>query len=131
MAIIKVVCGVIFNNGKVFICRRKQEKALGGFWEFPGGKIEDGENEFESLFRELLEELGMKVHVRHHLKTVIHHYDNISIELIAFVCDFIEASYILTDHDDFIWLDIAEIKRYNLAPADIPIAEELVTNNIS
>lgn len=51
MGTIRVVCGVIFNEGRILLCRRKPEKSLGGYWEFPGGKIEVGETEEESLVR--------------------------------------------------------------------------------
>ncbi|MGJ1538181.1 NUDIX domain-containing protein [Sphingobacterium multivorum] len=55
MDLITVVCGIIFKDDLVLICRRKAEKSLGGYWEFPGGKVEDGESNEESLLRELIE----------------------------------------------------------------------------
>ena len=60
---IKVVCGIIFKDQKIFICRRNPEASLGGYWEFPGGKIEEGEDHRESLKRELMEELLMDVEI--------------------------------------------------------------------
>jgi 8-oxo-dGTP diphosphatase len=48
MGMIKVVCGIIYKNDKIFICRRKPSKSLGGFREFPGGKIEQGESDEDS-----------------------------------------------------------------------------------
>lgn len=60
MDIIKVVCGIIFNNEKIFICRRNKEKSFAGFWEFPGGKIEVNESHQTALTRELLEELEIE-----------------------------------------------------------------------
>ncbi|ULQ55428.1 (deoxy)nucleoside triphosphate pyrophosphohydrolase [Flavihumibacter rivuli] len=125
MDIIKVVCGIIFNDNKVFICRRKPEKALGGYWEFPGGKIEEGETNEISLCRELFEELGMKIEVKDYFITSHHDYGNFTIELIAYRCKFIGASFQLTDHDKFEWVSVSEITKWNLAPADIPIAKEL------
>jgi 8-oxo-dGTP diphosphatase len=127
---IKVVCGIIYKGDEIFISRRKAEKVLGGYWEFPGGKIEVGENDEDSLTRELFEELGMKVIVNELFKTVIYHYENFSIELIAYKCDFLEATFNLTDHDLFEWVNIEELKNWQLAPADIPIAEQLILNQI-
>ena len=49
MVTIKVVCGIIEHNGKIFICRRKEGKSLAGHWEFPGGKIEPNETPEEAL----------------------------------------------------------------------------------
>jgi len=129
MGLIKVVCGIIFKDGKVLICRRKPEKSLGGYWEFPGGKIEDGESNEESLNRELLEELGMKVDVKNYFRTNIHTYEKFTIELIAYKCHFIHANYKLTDHDTYKWVSVKDLKNINLAPADIPLAIELLNSD--
>lgn len=111
---IKVTCGVIFNeDGNVFICRRKQEKSMGGYWEFPGGKVEEGESLQECLKRELLEELDMEVKVNQHLKTVLHDYDTFKIELVAFTCYFQRSSYLMTDHDKYEWVDVSAILEKN------------------
>ena len=85
MGIIKVVCGIIFKENKIFICRRKSEKSLGGYWEFPGGKVEQGESNEASLSRELMEELGMKVEVNGFYIGNIHAYEKFTIELIAMI----------------------------------------------
>lgn len=126
MAIIKVVCGIIFNDDLVYLCRRNPHKSLGGYWEFPGGKIEPGEEEESALSRELFEELGMKVEIKEYFKTVVHNYGSFEIELIAYICKFEEASYRLTDHNRYEWVNRKDLTQWNLAPADIPIAEALV-----
>ncbi len=123
---IEVVCGVIFKDEKVFICRRKEGKSLAGFWEFPGGKIEPGERHQAALFRELHEELGMTVLINSHLITTIHDYGSFAITLIAFSCTFQKATFQLSDHDAFDWVLPADLKKLNLAPADISIAERLL-----
>lgn len=123
---LRVVCGIICNVEKIFIARRKPEKSLGCFWEFPGGKIEEGEMPDIALQRELKEELGMTVIVNGHFKTQIHHYEKFSIELIAYKCQFIESTFVMTDHDLFFWIDVKDLVNFTLAPADIPIAEELM-----
>jgi len=125
MDTIKVVCGIIFNDDKVFLCRRSPHKPLAGFWEFPGGKIEPGEKEEDSLSRELFEELGMRVEIKEYFKTIIHNYELFTIELIAYVCQFQKASYKLTDHDRYEWVNKKDLTQWNLAPADIPIAEAI------
>lgn len=123
MAIIKVVCGIILKGENVFICRRSTHKSLGGYWEFPGGKMEPDETPEESLQRELLEELGMKVSVGPHFKTVAHVYEQVTIELVAYVCQFETATYQLTDHDKYEWIPKSDLHKRRLAPADIPIAK--------
>ena len=61
MSPINVVCGIIQKEGKIFIARRKPHKSLGGYWEFPGGKVEPGEDPVTALTRELKEELDMTI----------------------------------------------------------------------
>ena len=58
MGLIKVVCGIIYQDNEIFICRRRPEKSLGGFWEFPGGKVEKGEEcEISKKSIELMERI--------------------------------------------------------------------------
>jgi len=125
MELIKVVCGVIYKEDDIFLCRRKPHKTLGGFWEFPGGKVESQESNENCLERELMEELGMKVYILNHLKTITHDYGSFKIELIAYRCNFIDAAFNLVDHDAYEWVKIANLTSYNLAAADIPIVEVL------
>ena len=129
METVKVVCGIIFNDNKVFICRRMPKKSLGGYWEFPGGKIEQGESNEASLTRELIEELGMSLEVKDYFKTNLHDYGKFIIELIAYKCNFIDANFRLTDHDKYEWVNVKDLSNWNLAPADIPIAKELIIDD--
>jgi 8-oxo-dGTP diphosphatase len=123
---IEVVCGVIYNeHGQVLICRRAQHKSLSGYWEFPGGKMEPNELPEQSLSRELLEELGMEVLVQDFLAEVMHKYEDFAIKLVAYRCAFISATYILSDHDRYTWVFPQELVNFELATADIPIAEQL------
>ena len=125
MDMIRVVCGIISKDDKIFICRRKPNKYLGGYWEFPGGKIEIGESNEDSLKRELSEELKMEVDLVKYFGSSQHHYENFAIELIAYKCDLIRWNNYLSDHDLFEWVSPNEITKWKLAPADIPFAEEL------
>lgn len=126
MAITKVVCGIIFKDDLVLICRRKPEKSLGGYWEFPGGKVEDGESYEESLLRELIEELNLKVEIKQHFFDTVHHYDKGAIELISFICETENIPFESTDHDLLYWVKVDDLLNWKLAPADIPIARALI-----
>lgn len=126
MAITKVVCGIIFKDDLVLICRRKPEKSLGGYWEFPGGKVEDDESFEESLLRELIEELNLHVEIKRHFFDTVHHYDKGSIELISFICESEDIATESTDHDRLEWVKVDDLLNWKLAPADIPIAKELI-----
>ncbi|CAM3689352.1 (deoxy)nucleoside triphosphate pyrophosphohydrolase [Sphingobacterium prati] len=126
MDITKVVCGIIFKDDLVLICRRKPEKSLGGYWEFPGGKVEDMESYEESLLRELIEELNLKVEIKQHFFDTVHHYDKGAIELISFICETENIATESTDHDQLEWVKVSDLLNWKLAPADIPIAKELI-----
>ncbi|MGE8426706.1 MAG: (deoxy)nucleoside triphosphate pyrophosphohydrolase [Sphingobacterium sp.] len=126
MAITKVVCGIIFKDDLVLICRRKPEKSLGGYWEFPGGKVEDDESYEESLLRELIEELNLKVEIKRHFFDTVYHNDNGAIELISFICETSGTVVESTDHDLVEWVKVSDLLNWELAPADIPIAKELI-----
>jgi 8-oxo-dGTP diphosphatase len=121
---ITVLCGIITNSeGKIFIARRKPGKSLPGKWEFPGGKLEEGEREADCLKRELLEELGMEVEIGERLGENVHRYPTFDIRLIAYRSNFFSASYQLTDHDDYAWVEKGELHNYDLAEADVPLVK--------
>lgn len=128
MDIIKVVCGIIFNNDQVFLCRRKVGKSLSGYWEFPGGKIENNESHHIALQRELFEELEMKVTVKSSIGQTKYDYESFKIELFGYECSLIDYKGKLTDHDSYVWSSVKDLGRYKLAPADIPFIEMLERN---
>jgi 8-oxo-dGTP diphosphatase len=119
--VIEVVCGIIYKEDKIFIARKKPDKKLACKWEFPGGEIEDDESAEEALQRELIEEIGMNVHVLECLGENPHSDNHISIKLVAFKCDFIAASYELTDHDKYEWVFKDDLGKFDLAEADVPL----------
>ena len=127
MKCIKVVCGIIWKDGQVLIARRKPEKNLGGYWEFPGGKIEPEESTESALVRELKEEMGMSLDNIHYFDKNIHQYDSFLIELIAYNCDFVNANFQLTDHDDVLFVLPNQLHEYKIAPADIYFVKKLNT----
>ena len=120
---VKVVCGIIYKEGRIFIARKKQGKPLAGFWEFPGGKIEQHESPEEALQRELQEELGMRVSIGDFLGSNVHQYASKKIKLLAYTCLFIDATLALTDHDQIEWVLPEELIHYQLAAADIPFID--------
>lgn len=118
MKIIKVVCGIIWKDGQVLIARRKPEKSLGGYWEFPGGKLEPNEDASSALVRELKEEMGMSVEKLVYFGSHVYNYETFSIELIGYQCSFVNASFQLTDHDEITFINPKQLLNYKMAPAD-------------
>ncbi|WP_055667493.1 (deoxy)nucleoside triphosphate pyrophosphohydrolase [Desnuesiella massiliensis] len=123
---IDVVAAIIENgSGEILIARRKQEKQLGGFWEFPGGKVDKGEKPEESLVRELKEEMDVLIEVKEFFGENIHQYDRGIIKLIAFKCKIMSGTIKLVDHDNCVWVRREQLDSYNFAPADVPFVERL------
>lgn len=118
MTTIKVVCGIIRKDSKIFIARRKPHLSQGGCWEFPGGKLEPNEDPMEGLRRELLEELDLVVANPVYLAEHRHDYDSFTIHLIAYECDFVSSSFTLTDHDTWAFVQPDELPKYPICGAD-------------
>ena len=125
---IHVAAAIIRKNGKFMIAKRAMYKHMGGFWEFPGGKIEKKETLENCLLRELDEELKIKVKIVRYLGENTHEYETFTILLKAYLCDFIEGEFTLIDHDEIKWVTIIELSNYPLAPADIPFLKLLEAN---
>ncbi|MCB0704283.1 MAG: (deoxy)nucleoside triphosphate pyrophosphohydrolase [Saprospiraceae bacterium] len=123
---IDVVCGIIYKDDKVFFCRRNRSKQMGGLWEFPGGKLESDEMPENALRRELLEELEMEVTDVNYFHTCVHQYEEFTIRLSAYKCNFLRSTFRMTDHDKWDWVDIGALLKKNIAPADLPIVEKLM-----
>jgi len=81
-----IAAGIIFKNDKILIARRPETGLLGGLWEFPGGKLEDGETLKEAVKREVYEELGIKIKVNDFFEKINHQYTHFSITMFAFNC---------------------------------------------
>ena len=123
---IKVVAAILEKEDKILIAKKREGKPLAGLWEFPGGKIEKDEIPEESLVRELMEEMDIKVRVKDYVGESIYDYGNDKIiSLKGFKAEIIEGEIKLTDHDEYKWITIDEINNYNLAPADIPLINKL------
>jgi 8-oxo-dGTP diphosphatase len=121
---IRVVAGIIEKKGLILIARRGPGKHLEGYWEFPGGKIEDFETPENGLMRELLEELNITIELKKRLSTITHHYPEKSIMLFSFTAKIISGEILLKDHDKYEWIKIEEIHNFKLAEADISLIKE-------
>ena len=125
LRLIPVVGAVISKDGKILAAQRKEESSLGGFWEFPGGKIEANETPKEALAREIKEELEAEIDIFDEICTVDHEYDFGIVRLTTFRCRMLSDSISLNDHQDTRWLSMQELRDVNWAPADIPTIEIL------
>lgn len=125
----RVTAAIIKKDNKILIARRAANKHLAGYWEFPGGKIEDNETPEICLKRELNEELGITVNVGNFFMENQHDYGTKIILLQAYLCELISGSIVLRDHDKFEWVVKSDLSNFNFAPADIPFVKALHAEN--
>ena len=121
----RVAAAIIRDKNKILIARRANIENLVGFWEFPGGKVEEGETLQECLERELKEELGIVIKSGHELISSIYKYEHGSFKIIALDARIISGEVKLRVHDKVRWLLTEEIIEVGLLPADIEIARYL------
>ena len=121
---IHVACAIIELEGKVLCTQRSESMSLPLKWEFPGGKIDEGESPEECLKRELHEELGIEASVGQSCPTTTHHYQSFSVTLYPFICEIISGEITLHEHSAMIWLPIKELQKLDWAEADLPVIEE-------
>ncbi len=121
-----IAVGVVFKNDQVLITQRKPEGLLGGLWEFPGGKIRDGESASAACIREIKEEVNLRVKIDHHLTQVKHAYTHFKIVMEVFCCKYVSGRVYLRGPQAFRWIRLAEYKQYPFPRANhkfIPLLE--------
>jgi mutator protein MutT len=117
---------VIYNDqGQILIDRRLPDGFLGGFWEFPGGKIEPGETVEQCIEREIKEELGIDIQVKEHLITVNHDYSNLRITLTVHACYHLEGEPQTIECAEIKWVTLQEIDQYSFPQANSTIIDYL------
>lgn len=119
-----VIAAIIMQDDRVLLCQRK-EGALSGKWEFPGGKLEKGETPEECLVREVKEELDIEIKVKEIYKAVHAHYEHGDFLLIGYLAELVSGKIRLQVHADCAWVHYGRLTEYDLAEANIPIAESL------
>lgn len=123
---IQVVGAVFIKNGAVFAAMRGASKYtyIANKYEFPGGKIEDGESPQEALKRELREEMDLDAVIGRHYMTAEHTYPDFDIVLQIYLCE-MKSDFNLREHVSFRWLSAEELQPEMWVPADAPIVEQL------
>jgi 8-oxo-dGTP diphosphatase len=122
---ILVSAAVIIEGGKVLVTQREEGDSHGLFWEFPGGKIEDGEDPRRALQRELREELGIEVKVEKIWDVVFHVYPEYPVLLLFYLCRIEKGVPRPIGCRALRWVDGRELPEIPLLPADVPLIEGL------
>ena len=129
--IIRVTAAILEKDGKILIAKRETgDELFAGLWEFPGGKVEEGETPEECMARELKEELDIEVEVGELITSNKHKYPHGIFELLAYRVKHISGKIILNDHDEIKWVTINEMSNFEFPPADIPIINYLGSTGI-
>ena len=115
---VEVVAGVIYKNDKFLIAQRNLNKAQGGLWEFPGGKVEKDESYENALIREIKEEFNADIKVDKFIGENIHHYPEKDIKLLFYKATLIGDKIELLEHEDYKWITKEDKNRFEFAGAD-------------
>lgn len=114
-------------DDRVLLARRPEGKAMAGLWEFPGGKLHEGETPEEALIRELDEELGISTHESclAPIAFASHAYDSFHLLMPLFVCRKWEGIPEAREGQELAWVRPARLRDYPMPPADIPLVAQL------
>lgn len=129
--LIEVVGAVIVKDNKILGAQRPLDKSLGGFWEFPGGKLELGEDPKSALKRELEEEMDCAIEVHDFIVRSVYSYDFGDIALSTYFCTLVDSEPVLNEHIEMKWLKTSELDTVKWAPADEETLEILKRTNLS
>lgn len=129
MKTVRVVAAVIKalnENGEpiIFATQRGYGDFKGG-WEFPGGKIEDGETPQEALKREIMEELETEITVGELIETVEYDYPTFHLSMDCFWCEIVKGDLVLKEHEAAKWLKSDELNSVDWLPADVSLIDKI------
>ena len=121
--VLVVAAALIDTDGRVLIAQRPSNKSMAGLWEFPGGKINEGEKPENALVRELNEELGINTwrSCLAPLSFASYTYNDFHLLMPLFVCRKWEGTPIPMEGQVLKWVDKNNLKNYSMPPADIPL----------
>lgn len=123
---IEIAVGIIRSQaGKIFITQRGEQSHLAGFWEFPGGKVEPDESPYQTLVREIAEEIDIIIHNAKFLKVVEHQYSDRAIKIHAYLVEEWDGEPFAKEGQPSKWIDEEELNADDFPDANRPIIEML------
>ena len=128
MTVLLVVAAALVDvDGKVLLSQRPKEKQMAGLWEFPGGKLENGETPEIALIRELEEELGILTwqSCLAPLTFASHNYNNFHLLMPLFICRKWEGIPVAKEGQNLKWVHPMQMNDYKMPPADLPLVAML------
>src|SRR5712691_9994780 len=127
--VLVAACALVDADGRVLIAQRPAGRSMAGLWEFPGGKVEEGERPEETLIRELEEELGIVVKgaCLAPLTFASHAYADFHLLMPLYVCRRWEGTVRAREGQQLAWVRPNRLKDYPMPPADVPLISHLTT----
>jgi len=127
----RVVAALIVEDDKILVCQRTRHQTMPLKWEFPGGKIEEGEQPRDALHRELDEELGIDAKIGQEVSRIVHEYPGGgSVELRFFVVNEYKGTIENKIFRDIRWSLRAELSQYDFLEADLTLVRDLAAGRI-
>jgi len=127
----RVVAGLILQNGKLLVCQRTRHQTMPLKWEFPGGKIEEGEQPRDALRRELEEELGILATIGDEVARIQHEYPNgAMVELRFFVIREYRGELENRIFRDVQWAKARDLPKFDFLEADLTLVNDLATGKL-
>ena len=126
--VLVVACALVDVDGRVLVAQRPEGKTMAGLWEFPGGKVMDGERPEAALIRELREELGIDVSEAclAPLTFASHAYDDFHLLMPLYVCRRWKGEVRRLEHQALRWVRPVRLREFPMPPADIPLIAHLI-----
>ncbi|MDB5171852.1 MAG: hypothetical protein JWO87_3713 [Phycisphaerales bacterium] len=121
-----VVIAVIHASGKVLICQRRKDDSFGGYWEFPGGKLERGETPTQCLARELREELAIEVDATETFPPIEHDYSTARVRLLPYLCTLISGEPRPLAAQQLEWVESPRLRDYRFPSANAVLIEQII-----
>ena len=122
---IKVVAAIIQKDNKVLVDKRPAEGLLGGMWEFPGGKVEHGEDHSEALIRELKEELGIEIKLVSSFGAYKHAYTHFAVIVYPYFVEIVNGDPQAIEADKIEWVEIGTLRNFPMGKVDRNISDDL------
>jgi len=120
-----VVAALIRDRDRVLVSRRRPDQPMPLLWEFPGGKVEPGEDPVVALAREVREELGCEVRVGRIAEVVFHAYEAFDLVMLVYDCVIVSGAPRAVEVAAIAWVDVTSLPTLDLLPADYPLARAL------
>ena len=127
---IDVVAGIVRDSDRILITQRLADDAWGGYWEFPGGKVEEGESDVQALERELWEEIGVQTTTGELVWEMVHDYTSHRVRVRFYYSQIREGSPICRDVQALRWITRNEMVNFHFLPSNEPLLKKLIDEKI-